>query len=65
MQPALPVFLRSRTWVDFRKSDLVPLDQLVRGITGARTRIDSIHPFPEHLRVERNVCSVYKGISIM
>ena len=34
--PRLPVFLRGMTWVDFRKSEPEPMDQLVWGITGNR-----------------------------
>ena len=36
--PELPVFLGGRTWVDFRKEDLDPLQQLIWGITGERGR---------------------------
>ncbi len=36
-EPQLPVFLKLRTWVDFRSWD--PLKQLVWGITGERTRM--------------------------
>jgi WD40 repeat protein len=32
--PDLPMFLRGRTWVDFRETIPPPLDQLVWGITG-------------------------------
>jgi len=32
--PDLPVFLRSHTWVDFRRINPPPIDQLVWGITG-------------------------------
>lgn len=35
-RPALPVFLRGMTWVDFRKSDPDPLNQLIWGVTGQR-----------------------------
>jgi GTPase SAR1 family protein len=35
-KPALPVFLKGMTWVDFRKSDPDPLNQLIWGITGQR-----------------------------
>lgn len=35
-KPALPVFLRGMTWVDFRKSDPDPLNQLIWGVTGQR-----------------------------
>ena len=34
--PVLPVSLRDMTWVDFRKTDPDPIDQLVWGITGER-----------------------------
>ena len=35
-QPELPLFLRQFTWVDFRRADPDPFDQLVWGITGQR-----------------------------
>jgi len=35
-KPGLPVFLKGMTWVDFRKSDPDPLNQLIWGITGER-----------------------------
>ena len=35
----MPVFLKSRTWVDFRSWDPDPLKQLVWGITGERARV--------------------------
>jgi hypothetical protein len=35
-KPALPVFLRGMTWVDFRKRDPDPMEQLIWGITGER-----------------------------
>jgi hypothetical protein len=36
--PELPVFLRGMTWVDFRREDPRPTDQLIWGITGERRR---------------------------
>ena len=36
MTPALPIFLRLMTWVDFRKDDPDPLAELIWGITGER-----------------------------
>ncbi len=33
-EPKLPIFLGSRTWVDFRKLESRPFDQLLFGITG-------------------------------
>jgi len=33
-EPQLPIFLNSMTWVDFRQSDLNPIEQLAWGITG-------------------------------
>jgi len=33
-EPALPIFLKSFTWVDFRKKDPDPLKRLIWGITG-------------------------------
>jgi hypothetical protein len=35
-EPQLPVFLRGMTWVDFRKTDPEPLENLIWGITGKR-----------------------------
>jgi len=35
-EPALPLFLRGITWVDFRQRDPDPLQQLLWGITGKR-----------------------------
>jgi hypothetical protein len=35
-KPGLPVFLRGMTWVNFRKRDPDPMEQLVWGITGER-----------------------------
>lgn len=37
--PDLPIFLRGMTWVDFRRSDCAPIDQLLWGITGERAFI--------------------------
>ena len=34
--PTLPVFLKSKTWVDFRKTDPDPWERLLYGITGRR-----------------------------
>ena len=34
-KPQLPPFLRGMTWVDFRKQDPNPMEQLIWGITGA------------------------------
>ena len=34
--PALPIFLKGMTWVDFRKQDPDPLKMLIWGITGQR-----------------------------
>lgn len=39
-KPPLPVFLRGMTWVDFRKQDPDPLDQLIWGITGKRSSMN-------------------------
>jgi hypothetical protein len=36
-QPEVPPFLKSLTWVDFRKPEPDPVEQLVWGITGERT----------------------------
>ena len=35
-EPALPVFLRAMTWVDFRRQDPDPMQRLLWGITGKR-----------------------------
>lgn len=35
-QPKLPLFLQGQTWVDFRRLDPDPLDQLVFGVKGVR-----------------------------
>ena len=35
-KPALPIFLKAMTWVDFRVSDPAPVERLVWGITGKR-----------------------------
>lgn len=37
--PELPVFLQNMTWVDFRKRDPDPIDQLIWGITGKRSSL--------------------------
>jgi hypothetical protein len=37
--PKLPAFLEGMTWVDFRKKDPDPLDQLIWGITGERDHL--------------------------
>lgn len=36
-EPGLPVFLAGMTWVDFRKREPDPMEQLIWGITGKRT----------------------------
>jgi hypothetical protein len=38
-EPQIPVFLRAMTWVDFRKQNPDPLEQLIWGITGKRGHI--------------------------
>lgn len=35
-RPNLPLFLREMTWIDFRKEDPDPMEQLIWGITGHR-----------------------------
>ena len=35
-KPKLPLFLREMTWVDFRKNEPDPLQQLIWGITGKK-----------------------------
>jgi TIR domain-containing protein len=35
-KPELPIFLRGMTWVDFRKDEPDPMEQLIWGITGVR-----------------------------
>jgi WD40 repeat protein len=37
-QPALPVFLQSMMWVDFRQPEPDPISQLIWGITGLRAQ---------------------------
>jgi hypothetical protein len=37
-KPALPIFLKGLTWVDFRIQDPNPFEQLIWGITGERTK---------------------------
>jgi TIR domain/CHAT domain len=37
--PALPIFLKAMTWVDFRLSDPDPLERLIWGITGRRSAL--------------------------
>jgi hypothetical protein len=41
--PELPLFLRSMTWVDFRKKDPDPIETLIWGITGRRSRVEKLH----------------------
>jgi WD40 repeat protein len=36
-EPQLPIFLKGYTWVDFRRQQPDPMEQLVWGITGERT----------------------------
>jgi hypothetical protein len=36
-EPELPVFLEERTWVDFRKAEPEPMEQLIFGVTGHRS----------------------------
>src|SRR5205807_8082039 len=38
-KPALPVFLRGMTWVDFRKQDPDPMGQLIWGISGENPNV--------------------------
>ena len=50
--PDLPWTLGNLHWVDFRVTDLDPLDQLVWGITGQKPRERShVHPQPPHQRL--------------
>jgi hypothetical protein len=37
-EPELPLFLKNNVWVDFRKRDPDPMEQLMWGITGKRRR---------------------------
>lgn len=39
-KPALPIFLKGMTWVDFRKDSPDPLMRLIWGITGNRSGLD-------------------------
>ena len=36
--PVLPIFLAGMTWVDFRKKDPDPIEWLIWGITGEKTK---------------------------
>ncbi len=36
-KPDLPIFLKGIVWVDFRKQDPDPMEQLTWGITGERS----------------------------
>lgn len=38
-KPRLPLFLRGMMWIDFRKQDPNPIEQLIWGITGERSRL--------------------------
>jgi small GTP-binding protein len=38
-EPKVPLFLRNRTWVDFRRQDPDPMEQLIWGVTGKRERL--------------------------
>ncbi len=38
-EPQLPIFLNTMTWVDFRKRNPDPMQQLIWGITGKRGSI--------------------------
>jgi small GTP-binding protein len=38
-EPKLPIFLRSMTWIDFRKQSPHPLNQLIWGITGKKRNL--------------------------
>jgi len=35
-EPELPIFLKGMTWVDFRRQDPKPIEQLLWGISGRR-----------------------------
>jgi GTPase SAR1 family protein len=38
-KPELPIFLKARTWVDFRKQEPDPMEMLIWGITGKRSSV--------------------------
>lgn len=38
-EPKLPIFLGGMTWVDFRKQEPVPMEQLIWGITGVKSQV--------------------------
>ena len=40
--PELPLFLRQFPWVDFRRTDLHPMDRLIWGVTGVRPNQTSV-----------------------
>ncbi len=44
-EPALPVFLRAMTWVDFRRQNPDPMRQLLWGITGKREATKGLSVF--------------------
>lgn len=44
-QPNLPIFLRNRHWVDFRKINPDPLTQLIWGITGQKQPLNEVGEF--------------------
>ncbi|MGK7953038.1 MAG: toll/interleukin-1 receptor domain-containing protein [Xenococcaceae cyanobacterium] len=39
-KPNLPIFLKAMTWVDFRRSEPDPIDQLIWGITGVKPKLE-------------------------
>jgi hypothetical protein len=43
--PELPTFLEGHTWVDFRKNNPAPIDQLIWGITGKKITIPTQQNF--------------------
>lgn len=45
-KPKLPLFLEGMHWVDFRKSDPNPLNQLIWGITGISNTDNAAQPIP-------------------
>ncbi|MCP4581536.1 MAG: TIR domain-containing protein [candidate division Zixibacteria bacterium] len=68
--PELPVFLQDMTWVDFRKAEPKPLEQLIWGITGQRgfqakpkQQRDEITKKPVIIKVDRNsyAAGIIKG----
>src|SRR5205807_8282152 len=50
-KPALPVFLRGMTWVDFRKQEPDPMGQLIWGVKGENPNVIPGAPSPSVLDI--------------